>query len=53
MNQRLWQEQVTSKDTKNDPMANSEFFPNRMKKKHFYSNGKQECQADILEVESG
>lgn len=37
---------------KNDPKANYEVFPNRLKEKDFYSNGK-ECQADVSEVESG
>jgi len=46
----LW-EQVTSEDTKNDPKANYEIFPNRLKEKGFYSNGKQDCQAEISEVE--
>lgn len=43
MNQRLWREQVTSKDMKNDLKANYEVFPNILKEKGFNSNGKQEC----------
>lgn len=47
MNQRLWWEQGTSKDLKNDPEAHCQVFPNRLKEKGLYSNGKQERQVDM------